>query len=213
MAQRIVVGESLSSVQTKEKTTVNDGEAITGTALGRGGMGIQWKYDVLDARVSSTISAIDVAHVWLPRLVWVGKAAREEEMRRAARIGHHSRNSTRDNELTAFEVFVVNIAPSLTCLVEHAAFCSLGFNTQTGAKYVEMSFSPNSDDKLRTMLRSPLPPSQSTKVGKELAALVKLLDECSGGVDDLCPEMALLHLSPLDASKSLVDSAVITIEK
>lgn len=212
-AQRIFAGESLSSVQTNDKTPGNDGDVVISTSSGRGGTGNQWKYDVLDARVLSTISAVDIARVWLPRLIRVGKAAREEEKRRAARIGQRSRSSMKENQLTAFEVFVVNMAPSLTRLVEHAAFCSLGSNTRTGAKYVEMSFGQNSDDKLRTLLRSPLPPSQSTKVGKELAALVELLAECSSGVDDLRSESALLLPSPLDASKSLGDSAVVTIEK
>jgi Exocyst complex component Sec5 len=213
-AQRIYAGESLSSVQTNEKKAPenNEGEAMLSPNVTRGS-GNQWKYDVLDARVFTTIKAVDIARSWLPRLVRVGKAAREEEKRRAARIGHRSRSSMKENHLTAFEVFVVNVAPSLTRLVEHAAFCSLGSNTRTGAKYIEMSFGQNSDDKLRTLLRSPLPPSQSTKVGKELASLVELLEECSSGVDDLRPDSALLQLSPLDVCKSLGDSAVVTIEK
>lgn len=218
-SQRIFAGESLSSVQTNEQVPEkNETEAAmmmtTATHKAGGqGSGNQWKYDVLDARVLSTIKAVDIARVWLPRLVRVGKAAREEEKRRAARIGHRNRSSTKENHLTSFEVFVVNIAPSMTRLVEHAAFCSLGSNTRTGAKYVEMSFGQNSDDKLRTLLRSPLPPSQSTKVGKELAALVELLEECASGVDDLRQDSALSQMSPLDASKSLGDSAVVTIEK
>lgn len=178
------------------------------------GIGNQWKYDVLDARVLSTIQAVDVARVWLPRLVRLGIAAREEEKRRIAKIGHRTtRSSMKENFLTAYEVFVVNIAPTLTQLVEHIAFCSLGSNTRTGAKYVEMTFGQNADEKLRTLLRSPLPPSQSTKVGKELASLVELVGECSIGVDDLRSDSALLQHSPLDASKSLSDSALVTVEK
>jgi len=227
-AKRIYAGESLSSVQTNNN---NDGDekkisassdedeanAAPITPKSTRGSGNQWKYDVLDARVLSTIKAVDIARLWLPRLVRVGKAAREDEKRRAARIGHRFRNNNNSNfkegQLSAFEVFVVNISPALTRLVEHASFCSLGSNTRTAAKAVEMSFGQNCEDKLRTLLRSPLPPSQSTKVGKELATLVELLMECSNEVDGLRPENALLQMSPLDNCKSLGDSAVVTIEK
>jgi len=214
-AKRIYAGESLTSVQTNDNKTAEDeaGEPITPKTTR--GSGNQWKYDVLDARVLSTIKAVDMARMWLPRLVRVGKAAREDEKRRAARIGlwHRSSVAIKGSQLTAFEVFVVNIAPALTRLVEHAAFCSLGSNARTGAIVVEMSFGQSCEDKLRTLLRSPLPPSQSTKVGKELATLVELLMECSSEVDDLRPESTLTKMSPLDSSKALGDSAVVTIEK
>ena len=225
-AKRIFAGESLSSVQTDidednkkaDYCDENDSDAMPPSPKSTRGSGNQWKYDVLDARVLSTIKSVDIARSWLPRLVRVGKAAREEEKRRDARIGHRFRiitnsSSAKESQLSAFEVFVVNVSPALLRLVEHASFCSLGSNTRTGAKVVEMSFGQNCDDKLRTLLRSPLPPSQSTKVGKELASLVELLIECSGEVDALRPQNALLMLSPLDSSKSLGDSAVVTIEK
>ena len=228
-AKRIFAGESLTSAHSAEvstaPTTVAADDASEATeqtpslakvasAESSKGIGNQWKYDVLDARVLSTIQAVDVARAWLPRLVRVGIAAREEEKRRVAKIGHRStRSSMKENFLTAYEVFVVNVAPTLSQLVEHIAFCSLGSNTRTGAQYVEMTFGQYADEKLRTLLRSPLPPSQSTKVGKELASLVEIVDECSIGVDDLRSDTALLQLSPLGSSKSLSDSALITVEK
>jgi hypothetical protein len=184
------------------------------TQLGpQGTSGNQWKYDVLDARVLSTIQAVDLARIWFPRLVRVGKAAREEEKRRVARIGNRTRSSMKESHLTAFEVFVVNIVPSLARLVEHASFCSLGSSSRTTAKSIDMTFGQSADEKLRILLRSPLPPSQSTKVGKELASLVAFLDECSDGVDELRSEQARLQVSPLEASKALGDAAVVTIEK
>jgi hypothetical protein len=224
---RIFAGESLTSAHsadisasTTETTGPDETENNDQKSNAKGlstdqtkGSGNQWKYDVLDARVLSTIHAVDIIRVWLPRLVRVGRAAREEEKRRNARIGHRTTRSTKENFLTAYDVFVGNVAPSLTTLVEHTAFCSLGSNTRTGAKYVEMTFGLNSDEKLRTLLRSPLPPSQSTKVGKELASLVEVLDECSEIVDDLRPESDTHNVSPFDTIKSLSDSAVITVEK
>jgi Exocyst complex component Sec5 len=229
-SKRIFAGESLTSAHSaevttpatlstgaddeSEKTDQTPPTAKVSAAESTKGIGNQWKYDVLDARVLSTIQAVDVARVWLPRLVRVGIAAREEEKRRIAKIGHRTtRSSMKESFLTSYEVFVVNVAPTLTQLVEHIAFCSLGSNTRTGAKYVEMTFGQNADEKLRTLLRSPLPPSQSTKVGKELASLVEIVDECSTGVDDLRSDGALLQISPLDASKSLSDSALVTVEK
>ena len=228
IVSRIFAGESLTSahsvdlsVPTAETaSTADESENTDQKAHSKAlstdqskGSGNQWKYDVLDARVLSTIQAVDIVRIWLPRLVRVGRVAREEEKRRITRIGHRTTRGMKETFLTTFEVFVVNVAPSLTKLVEHTAFCSLGSNTRTGAKYVEMTFGINADEKLRTLLRSPLPPSQSTKVGKELASLVEVLDDCSEAIDDLRSENAMLNLSPLDTCKTLSDSAVITVEK
>lgn len=227
-SQRIYAGESLTQVQTSDQVTssisgsTSSGpsgsiDTLTGTKNKQAGTGNQWKYDVLDARVISTNKSVDMARIWLPRLVRIGKAAREDEKRRAARIGHKRRalrHLENANQLTAFDVFVANIAPSLTKLVEHAAFCALGSNTRTGAKYIEMTYGQNAEEKLRTLLRSPLPPSQSTKVGKELADLVELLSESSNATDDLRPSTSVMYkASPLEACQRLGDSTVVTIEK
>lgn len=121
-----------------------------------------------------------------------------------------------DNHLTAFEVFLSNIAPAVTRLVEHATFCSLGSISRTSSKVdITMSFGKEAPEKLRTLLRSPLPPSQSTKVGKELAELVDLLAECASGAVSLKPERdsSVFQFSPLDECKTLGDSALLTIEK
>jgi Exocyst complex component Sec5 len=234
-SQRIYAGETLSQVQNSDQMGNNNSTGTSPTAAAAtslsgvtpntndkskaaGGAGNQWKYDVLDARVVSTNKAVDTARVWLPRLVRIGKAAREDEKRRAARIGHRRRamrniHDTAANQVTSFEVFVSTIAPSLNRLVEHAAFCALGSNTRTGAKYVEMTYGQNAEEKLRTLLRSPLPPSQSTKVGKELADLVQLLSESAMATDDLRPNNSMYKSSPLEACQRLGDSAVVTIEK
>ena len=67
------------------------------------GAGNQWKYDVLDARVLSTMKAIGMARLWLPRLVGVAQAAREDEKRRAARIGSRKKGSQRSVVRIAFQ--------------------------------------------------------------------------------------------------------------
>jgi hypothetical protein len=186
---------------------------------GNKGHGNQWKYDILDSRVLSTIKAVDKARVWLPRLVRLAKAAREDEKRRIARIGSRRRGneskSFDSDQLTAFEVFVTNITPSLTTLVEHAAFCALGSNNRSGGKEVAVTFGQDAAEKLSTLLRSPLPPSQSSKVGKELADLVEILSQNSGGANALRPEgdASVYKLSPLEECNAIGDYAVIIIEK
>jgi hypothetical protein len=217
ITQRIFAGESLSKVQSESAGGQSADD--TDQKLSRGS-GNQWKYDVLDARVVTTIKAVAFIRLWLLRLLRIGRAAREDEKRRAARIGRSRPDPRRavildDNHLTAFEVFISNIAPSLTRLVEHTAFCALGSNSRSGSKDVTMTFGQGVPDKLRTLLRSPLPPTQSTKVGKELAALVGILSESVEGTFALRGDRdtAAVQLSPLDECKSIADSAVITIEK
>jgi hypothetical protein len=219
----IFSGESLSPVKAPNPALGGGpGDPIpveTADPKANRGAGNQWKYDVLDARVLSTIKSVSMARIWLPRLVRVAKAAREDEKRRAARIG--SRRRVNDSmtfsaeQLTAFEVFVTNITPSMIALVEHANFCALGSNNRSGGREVTVTFGQDAPEKLSTLLRSPLPPSQSTKVGKELAELVELLSQNSGGANALRPDgdSSVFKLSPLDDCKTIGDYAVVIIEK
>ena len=213
--ETIFLGESPSPT----KPISADAPAVGGAdPQGNRGHGNQWKYDILDSRVMSTIQAVDKARLWLPRLVRLAKAAREDEKRRSARIGSRRRGNESKtfeaDQLTAFEVFVTNITPYLTKLVEHAAFCALGSNNRSGGKEVAVTFGQDAAEKLSTLLRSPLPPAQSSKVGKELADLVEILSQNSGGANLLRPEGdALLKLSPLEECTAIGDFAVVIIEK
>lgn len=55
----------------------------------------QWKYDVLDGRVvATTIRAVEVVGNWLPQLLHIGSAAREDERRRATRVGWRRRGNS-----------------------------------------------------------------------------------------------------------------------
>jgi Exocyst complex component Sec5 len=231
--QRIFSGEPLSQVQSdvgmNHDASGDGGVSVISSAVempddrATVGAGNQWKYDILDARVISTIQAVGMARAWLGRLVRVGLAAREDEKRRAARIGGASRRkllnpTAPDNNLTAFEVFISNVTPSLQKLIEHAAFCALGSNTaRRDGKDIVMTFGQTVTEKLRAILKSPLPPTQSTKVGKALADLATILSQNMDGANSLRPdlnnEMSMFHLSPLEACKTLSDAAVVTIEK
>ena len=211
-SSRIFAGESLSQIKADSSATP-DGKTS------KGATGNQWKYDVLDARVLSTFKAIEMIRSWLPRLVKIGLTAKDDEKRRAARASVQGRRTSlglSQVQLSAFEVFLSNVAPAVYRLVEHVNFCALGSNARSaGGKDVVMTFGHNADDKLRALLRSPLPPSQSTKVGKELAELVQVLTHNASTVISLRPEseVTLSRVAPMEDSKALGEQAVITTEK
>jgi len=206
----------------------------------------QWKYDILDARVIATMSAVEVVQRWLPRLLQIGNAAHEDEKRRAARIGRRkdSDGGKEDDDhdeyinssLSAFEVVLTNITPALNLIVEHAAFCALGSSTRTSGSEIKMSFGKRSQDKLRILLRSPLPPAQSSKCSRELAKLVDVIVNSSATANGLRPTKATTdalasassssaaaalkassssyaRISPLDDCRVLAEEAVVTVEK
>jgi len=80
---------------------------------------------------------------------------------------------------------------------------------------IKMAFGKRSPEKLRAMLKSPLPPSQCARVGKELADMMKVLGDSSAIVNELRPADAgsVQKGSPLDACKMLGDQSVVTIER
>ena len=220
-ATRIYHGETLTAIQGDEETTVRlnvsaDEMSVrtTETKKTAGSVGNHWKYDVLDARVVATIRAVEVARTWLPRLLTIGTAAREDEKRRAARVGR--RRGDDASQLTAFEVFLTNITPAVSQLVDHTAFCALGSATRASGKKVKMSFGSHSPDKLQSLLKSPLPPVQSTQCAKELADLVRTVIESSAGANSLrhaSNEHFEYNLSPLDECRVLAEEAVIAVER
>jgi hypothetical protein len=184
--------------------------------------GNQWKYDVLDTRVVATVQAVGLVRVWLPRLISIAAATRDDEKRRAARVVGSGRRRVSYvggvdpfDQLSAFELFVSNVSPHLMTLVEHSAFCALGSNIRSYGKEITMTFGEKANEKLKVLLRSPLPPSQSTKVGTELADLVDILSECSVRSNALRPtgEDSVFQLSPLEECRSLGELAVVIIEK
>ncbi|KAL7576430.1 hypothetical protein ACA910_018232 [Epithemia clementina (nom. ined.)] len=217
--QRLFSGESLVKTQHEDE----DGEesrlaasADSSETKVNKGANNQWKYDVLDARVISTVNAVAMARSWLPRLLRVGQAAREDEKRKAARIGRRRGQGTSiETSLRAFEVFITNVTPALSKLLEHASFCALGSNPRAGATDIGMTFGQNFSDSLRSLLKSPLPPVQSAKVGKELADLVDIVGVHSGEATALRPESesSIVNLSPFDECKTKGESAVVTLEK
>lgn len=232
-ALRIYEGESLTQLQasgpegsgTAETSSVTITETIDKGAVdgSKSKGGNQWKYDVLDGRVLATIRAVEVARTWLPRLLHIGTAAREDERRRSARVGRRRRNDSKAlqsgaaDHLSAFDVFLSNISPDVAKLVEHATFCALGSTSRGSGKDVTMSFGRNAPEKLRMLLRSPLPPTQSSKCAKELAELVQVVAESSVATNGLRPSekdyFETYALSPLDECKLMAEEAVVTVER
>jgi len=175
----------------------------------------QWKYDILEARSVATIKAVEVISKWLPRLLLVAKTAREEEKRRAARVVKR-RSDLVESQMSPFDVILNNIAPSVARVVEHAAYCGLGSAPRGSGIDIKMTFGKKAPEKLRALLKSPLPPSQSSRVGKELANMVEILSESSITVNDLRPPKegdATVRTSPLEICKALGEQSVMTIER
>lgn len=234
-AHRIYEGESLSQLngagadgstsgtaETASITQSDSSEKVSADGSKTKG-GNQWKYDVLDGRVLATIRAVDVARTWLPRLLHIGTAAREDERRRSARVGRRRNDDKKTSSaespdhLSAFDVFLSNISPDVAMLVEHATFCALGSTNRGSGKEVKMSFGRKAPEKLRTLLRSPLPPTQSSKCAKELAELVQVVAESSAATNGLRPNekdyFETYALSPLDECKQMAEEAVVTVER
>ncbi|KAG7369675.1 exocyst complex component Sec5 [Nitzschia inconspicua] len=213
--QRIFEGESLSS-QGKLDSDLKSG--VGDDKKQPGGNNNQWKYDVLEARSLATIKAVEIVSKWLPRLLEVAIAAREDEKRRAARASARG-TSGKDIQLTPFEVFLSSISPSVSKLIEHAAFCGLGSAPRGSGMEIKMSFGKKSPEKLRVLLKSPLPPSQSSRVGKELAAMVEVLGQSSITLNQLKPLPGeptrgnIYTMSPLDEIRTLGEQSVMTIER
>lgn len=211
---RIFEGEAMSSQATKtEEGGDNEGKL---DAPKKATSSNQWKYDILEARSVATIKAVEVVSKWLPRVLLVAKTAREEEKRRAARVVKKRGDNVDSQKMSPFEVVLNNIAPSVTRVVEHAAFCGLGSAPRGSGMDIKMTFGKKAQEKLRALLRSPLPPSQSSRVGKELADMVEVLFQSSVSVDELRPEQdgePTIKISPLDNCKTLGEQSVMTIER
>lgn len=218
-SQRIFDGESLQKLDSDKTGSSGDkgGDDKADGPAKKSGSSNQWKYDVLEARSIATIKAVEVVSKWLPRLLQVARAAWEDEKRRSARVmKKRSGLGGLDKHLSPFEVFLTNVAPAVARLVEHAAFCGLGSAPRGSGMEIKMTFGKKSPEKLRALLRSPLPPSQSSRVGKELADMVEVLAQSSTVVNELRPtndEAPLLQLSPLDDCKVLGEQSVMTIER
>lgn len=185
----------------------------------------RWKIDVLDARVDATCKAVQLAKNWLPRLLQIGLATEEAEKRRIARKarnrgnGTASENDKEETSRSAFELFKTMVGPALMRLHEHASFCALGCSNQGSAYKIGATFGRSSAERLKSILKSPLPPSQTAKCAFELAVLAEAVQEASDGLLSIRPasgkkdEAKKNYVSPLEKCFALASDAVVMIER
>ena len=184
----------------------------------------RWKIDALDARVDGTCKAVQLAKNWLPRLLQIGLATHEAEKRRIARKSRSGGNPGSESEevatRSAFELFKTMVAPALMRLHEHAAFCALGCSNQGSTYKIGATFGRSSAERLKTILQSPLPPTQTAKCALELAVLVEAIQEANDAMISIRPmsdkKVELKkknYQSPLEKCFSLVSDAVVMIER
>ncbi len=192
---------------------------------------IRWKYDVLESRVLATIRIATLAQAWLPRLLRIAEAARQSEMRLAARtmrkrVKGYERD--REIEITAFEVFITNISPAITLLVEHGAFVALGSDEDYN---ISITYGKGDvDERLQKLITSPLPAAQSSKCATELAQLAEVVQTVANSAIGLRPSEKDYGFGPDRVSKashyqraameaslekiiSLMEETVVTIER
>ena len=58
----------------------------------------KWRYDILEARVLSTVQGVSIAKKWLTRLLRIGVAAMDVERRHTARLGQRKPNYSQRKE-------------------------------------------------------------------------------------------------------------------
>jgi hypothetical protein len=232
---RIYEGESLSAI-VEDADFIPGDEKTTASTPSLGGDSKhngekrernRWKYDVLEARVLAAFRSVAIARTWLPRLLTIAEAARRSERRRVALQSRNYREETGEGEqLTAFEVFISEISPSVKLLVQHAAFLGLGCRNSDEDQDLTATFGLKSEEKLFKLLQSPLPATQSSKCAVELAVLSDVVQSIAVSTALLKPSESDLGItspssrhqrftieSVLDEITSLSEEAVVTIER
>ena len=194
----------------------------------------RWKFDVLEARVDATLRSVALAKNWLPRLLQIGFATQEAEKRETARHrrskivsltaatsskssgGSDSDAGGKGNKtMSAHKVFESIVNPALTILVEHVAFCSLGCANQASGYKITATYGKGSAERLRTILKSPLPPTQTAKCALDLAELAEVIHESNEAVftGDDGEGNKVTHHSPLERCYQITHEALILIEQ
>lgn len=194
----------------------------------------RWKFDVLEARVDATARAVALAKNWLPRLLEIGLATQEAERRRIIRNKRKkiasmlaNANGGGDNKgadeedrkmLSANDVFKSIVKPALTRLVEHVSYLSLGCANQGSKFKISATFGRGSADRLRAILKSPLPATQTAKCALDLAELAEAIHDANEAMFTIRSlgsdgEGKKEYTSPLEKSLKLTDDAVLMIEQ
>mgnify|MGYP000641300515 CR=1 FL=1 len=187
----------------------------------------RWKFEVIEARVDATYRSVALAKNWLPRLLQIGLATQEAERRRMARQRRKqvlplSTDSMEEGDakdaldakmMSAYDVFKSIVSPALLRLEEHVAYCSLGCANQ-GSKYkISATFGRGSAERLRAILKSPLPPTQTAKCALDLAELSAAIEDAIASLGDDVEGTKVIYRSPFEKSAKLTNEAVVMIEQ
>lgn len=144
-----------------------------------------------------------------------------------------------ENAKPPFNTFLAQIAPATNFLVSHAIFCALGCSnlTKSNGDDIKVTFGQNSKDELKILLKTPLPPRESSRCASELVGLVEIVKSCVNTIrslkdspdddtnDNKIPAPPTYHLvnspggiaisagEPLSDSVFTTEKAVVTMEK
>ena len=230
-AERVFRGEGIDGANPSTGGSSSDGLSTSENSSSGRSRDKRWKFEVLEARVDSTLRAVTLAKNWLPRLLQIGLATQEAEKRRLARqhrqrkmsllSGQTSSNLSEDDKeskmMSAIDVFKSIVKPALTRLVDHVAYCSLGCANQGSKVKIVPTFGRGSADRLRAILKSPLPPTQTSKCALDLAELSEAIQDANEAM------FAIRSLSddgnkskdqtPLERCAKMTSDAVVMIEQ
>merc|ERR1719203_2129494 len=101
-------------------------------------------------------------------------------------------------------------------MVHHTTFCALGCgNRRKDDKKIIMTFGKDAPESLRALLRSPLPPKESTRVASELVDSYEVLKRCFESAENLRPKDSQEEnrATPFDEAKSQAEEAVVSVER
>jgi len=238
--ERVFRGEGPDNASNQSSAggnSASDGISAGENSSSRASRDKRWKFEVLETRVDATLRAVTLAKNWLPRLLQIGLATQEAEKRRMARhrrkemslLSETSSVSGGDSDhnasgkvlrmMSAHDVFKSIVNPALTRLVDHVAYCSLGCANQGSKIKISATFGRGSADRLRSILKSPLPPTQTSKCALDLAELADAIQESNEAmltIRSLCDNAEgakVAYQSPLEKCSQKTNEAVVMIEQ
>jgi len=158
-------------------TTMAESYDSQSVATSRSRNNKKWRYDILEARVISTIRSVAAIKEWLPRLLRIGILARQRRRvtRSYRKKNHGAEEEEGTQKLSVYSIFLSDITPVVTKLIQHIAYCALGCTNTPERSSITITYGDNADKSLKSLLNTPLPPRESTRCASELAQLVEVV--------------------------------------
>ncbi|KAL7541186.1 hypothetical protein ACHAXR_012938 [Thalassiosira sp. AJA248-18] len=238
-AERIFRGEGPDSSLNASSSGGNNSSDVVSDSSSQRTRDKRWKFEVLEARVDATLRAVALAKNWLPRLLQIGLATQEAEKRRMARskrrivsmtsaitLGAASTDESDSDTgdkgikmMSVHDVFKSIVSPALMRLVEHVSYTSLGCANQGSKHRISATIGRGAAERLRAILKSPLPPTQTSKCALDLAELAVAIQESNEAMlairslGDDGEANKVVYQSPLERCSQLTNDAVVMIEQ